>query len=339
MSKDPLISVILVNYNSGEYLRGALASLAEQTFRDFEVIIIDNASGDGSLERASLDNLPECRIVRNDQNLGFAKANNQAASLARGRWLALLNPDSIAEKDWLEKLIEAANAFPGCVSFASAQLNLPDTDRLDGAGDAYFFAGIPWRGGHGRAASEMPESGWCFSACGAGAMYEAQTFRETGGFDERFFCYCEDVDYGFRLQLMGHDSRFVREAVIRHAGSALSGRDSPFTIYHGTRNRIWTYVKNMPALAFWMTLPVHFLLSLYLLARSAFTPRFRPMLKGLVDGLKEAPGMRAAGRQAAARRRQGLPSLLGRMSWNPARLSRRGADIRQDPPIRLKPED
>ena len=328
MTASPVFSVIIVNYNGGAFLQKAVDSLKAQTFADFELILVDNASSDGSAARVDLAGLPAATFIRNTNNTGFAAANNQAAEKASGAWLVMLNPDSVADPGWLAALAEAAAAHPDCASFTSAQLRLDDPFTLDGAGDAYFLFGIPWRGGFGRPASELPGPGWCFSACGASAMYSARLYREAGGLDASFFCYCEDVDLGFRLQLLGHDCRFVPGAIIHHAGSGISGRVSPFTIYHGTRNRLWTYAKNMPEAMFWLTLPGHAALSLYLLTRSAFTPRFKPMLRGLKDGVVAMPRLRRASRT----RRISLSQLAGRMAWNPLTLSQRKCHVRTDAP-------
>lgn len=330
MTSMPLISVIIVNYNGGSYLQEAVQSLSRQTFRDFELILADNASTDGSMDGLQLDALPEVHLIRNEDNLGFAVANNRAAATAKGKWIVLLNPDCSVTEDWLASLVNAAQTHPDCKTFTSAQYNLDDKTLLDGTGDAYFICGFPWRGGFGRPASELPESGWCFSACGAGAMYDRELFQMQGGFDERFFCYCEDVDLGFRLQLLGHDCRFVREAVIYHAGSGISGRESPFTTYHGTRNRVWTYVKNMPLPLLIMTLPGHVALSLYLLIRNIGSPRFKPMWKGLMDGAREAFSHRRASLWRVERQSLPDPELVRRMAWNPLRLSRRKPHIRPD---------
>ena len=169
-------SVIIVNYNGGEYLSGALASLARQTVSDFEVFLVDNASEDDSLQRLG-DELPHTLHLHPlKENIGFAAANNLAAREAKGEWIVLLNPDAAAEPDWLEKLAEGAARHPGTAMFASAQINMADPSRMDGAGDAYLGFGIPWRGGFGRPISEMPEEGTCFAPCGAGAMYKRATF-------------------------------------------------------------------------------------------------------------------------------------------------------------------
>lgn len=325
----PVFSVVIVNFNGGPYLQAAIDSLAAQTRRDFELILADNASTDGSAESADLSGLPAARLIRNPDNRGFAAANNQAATLAKGRWLVLLNPDARAEPDWLAALGEAAEAHPEARVFTSAQFRMDDPSRLDGAGDAYLIFGFPWRGGYGRPAADLPaEDGWCFSACGAAAMYDRALFLQLGGFDERFFCYCEDVDLGFRLQRAGHDCRFVRGAIVEHAGSGIAGAESAFATYHGTRNRLWTYVKNMPLPVLLLTLPGHLVLILYLLARNLFTPRFRPMVRGLSDGLKGLAHIIRDRRWKTRLANAGLVRLLSRMAWNPWRMSARKVHIR-----------
>lgn len=324
----PAFSVIIVNYNGGDYLSAALESLKQQTCRDFEVILIDNASKDGSVDGLDLSGLPQARLIRNADNLGFAAANNQAAHLARGRWLALLNPDATAAPDWLEQLQRAFREFPGCRVFASTQYALEEDTLLDGTGDAYLIFGIPWRGGHGHSISRLPETGHCFSPCGAAAVYDRDLFLSLGGFDERFFCYCEDVDIGFRLQLEGEPCIFVRDAAIHHAGSAISGRYSFFSAYHGTRNRIWTYAKNMPAVLLLATLPAHVAISIYLILRSATLGCFKATLKGTWDGLAGLPEIVLEPRWKAPARKVSLWSLARSMAWNPLRLHRRKPHIR-----------
>jgi GT2 family glycosyltransferase len=325
----PTFSVVIVNFNGGKFVQGALDSLRRQTCRDFEVIVVDNASSDGSAQRLEVSGLPLVQVLLEAENHGFARGNNLGVAKACGRWIALLNPDAEAEPDWLAEVTQAIDLYPNAKAFTSAQIALDKPNIMDGAGDAYFGFGIPWRGGFGRPASEMPDKdGWCFSGCGAGAIYEADLFREAGGFDERFFCYCEDVDLGFRIQLMGHDCLFLHRAVVRHAGSAISGYQSEFSLFHGTRNRVWTYVKNMPALALLLTLPGHIFLTLYFLLRSSFTPRFRPMVKGVVHGIAGAMEMRRRGPWRVTQRTAKLRQLLGRMSWQPATLIGRKVHIR-----------
>ncbi len=135
---------------------------------------------------------------------------------------------------------------------------------LDGEGDAYHVSGLVWRMGHGAPVPAVAENEReVFSPCAAAALYRRSALLEAGGFDEDYFCYVEDVDLGFRLRLAGHRCLYVPLSVAHHVGSGTTGgRHSDFAIYHGHRNLVWTFVKDMPGLLFWLLLPLHVLLNL-----------------------------------------------------------------------------
>ena len=253
----PTFSVIIVNYNGGDFVQGALTSLATQTRRDFEVILVDNASSDGSIDNLDTSGLPSFTLMAETENHGFARGNNLGAARAGATWLALLNPDAAARPDWLDRIASATARHPSVSSFASLQLAMGREGIMDGAGDNYLAFGIPWRGGYGRPVRDVPVEGECFSPCGAGAIYHRQTFLSAGGFDERLFCFCEDVDLGFRLRLLGETCIFLPDAVIDHFGGGTSDKVSGFAVHHGTRNRLWVYLKNMPLPLLMLTLPGH----------------------------------------------------------------------------------
>lgn len=322
------ISVIIVNFNGGDYPAKALRSLAAQSFRDFEVLFVDNASSDGSADALSSEGLPSFELIRLEENTGFAAANNLAARRAGGEWLALLNPDAVAAPDWLEKLMDASARHPRIVHFASAQYDMHAPDRLDGAGDNYLVFGVPWRGGFGRPADELPQEGFCFSPCGAGAFYRRDVFVQLDGFDERFFCYCEDVDLGYRMQRMGHDCVFLPDAVIHHAGGALSGKVSGFAAYHGARNRLWTYLKNTPRLTLLVTLPAHVVLTAMILAKRLPAGGAGDMARGVVDALKGAPQIMRSDDWAPPPRKLKRLELARRMAWSPLRMLGRRTHVR-----------
>lgn len=329
----PFFSVLIVNYNGGAYLQAALDSLRRQTFTDFEVIVVDNASSDGSVESIRSEGLPAFTLIQSEENLGFAAGNNLAAQGARGTWLALLNPDAVAEPDWLDQVKAGIHLYPEIVQFACTQLSLRDPAIIDGAGDSYFAFGIPWRGGYGLAATHLPQgNAFCFSPCGASAVLKRDIFLAFQGFDERFFCYCEDVELGFRMQLAGHDCVFLRHAIVRHAGSAFSDQISDFSLYHGTRNLVWTYWKNMPTGLLLITLPGHLAVLTYLAVRSFGNPARRGYKKGLNDGLSELLKMRRGpSKWETPKRRVGLISLAKKFAWNPQHLRRRLPSVRRLP--------
>ncbi len=325
----PRMSVIIVNYNGGAYVQGALDSLKAQTFRDFDVTLVDNASSDGSVDGLDIQGLPAFRLLRQSVNLGFAEGNNVGAVGTRSDWIVLLNPDAEAAPDWLAQIEAATRHHPDVAMFACAQIDLHDPKRLDGVGDGYLIFGFPWRGGFGHPVAALPREGEVFGPCGASAVYRRDVWDRQGGFDERFFCFCEDVDLAFRLRLAGERCVFLPGAVVRHAGGGLSGRASDFSIYHGARNRVWTYAKNMPWPLLVLTLPGHVVLNLYVLGHAALLGRFRPMLRGLLHGLAGLGGMGRRDPWPAPERRVSLWKLTRAMAWNPWRMHARKPHVRR----------
>jgi GT2 family glycosyltransferase len=322
-----MITVVVVNYNGGDYLKGCIASLARQTFTDFETIVVDNASTDGSLE--GIAGRPErFQILRQPENFGFAKANNIGARAGSGRWLALLNPDAEAEPAWLEELMRAVETRPEMRLVSSLQVSLHDGSKLDGAGDCYLAYGYAWRGGFGHPVSSAPPAGECFAPCGAAALYPREAFLAAGGFDERYFCYHEDVDIGFRLRLLGERCQFAPEAVVRHAGSAVTGRASYFSVFHGVRNGVWTYVKNMPLGLLVITAPVWLFGALLLLARGIVRRQFRPTWDGFVAAFSDLKPALAARRELKTRRKIESFELAEVLTWNPFAYLGRQIDVR-----------
>ncbi|MEO0881157.1 MAG: glycosyltransferase family 2 protein [Pseudomonadota bacterium] len=324
---DPWLTVIIVNYNGERFLQGALDSLAAQTEQTFDVILVDNASTDGSLETLKTDHLPRFKLIASEQNLGFAGGNNLAAEQATTPWIALLNPDAAALSDWVAALRAATETHPDVSVFAGATLRMDQPNIIDGAGDAYFGLGLPWRGGFGRPASELPEAGTCFSPCGAAALYRRDVFLSVGGFEERYFCFCEDVDLSFRLRLQGHGCVFWPTAKAYHYGGGSTGKASDFAVRHGTRNRIWTFFRNMPPIALIVLSPFHVLMTLALVFRALFKGELKPTLRGLQEGV--FGGQLFAGRRGIQKSRT-LSSwqILKTMSWNPVRMLTRKPDVR-----------
>jgi GT2 family glycosyltransferase len=321
--RSPQASVVVVAYESGPTLSDCLRALAAQTAADVEVILIDNASRDGAAAQAAQAH-PQAVFVANPENRGFAAAVNQAARLARGRWLALLNPDAFPEPDWLAALLTAAEAHPKVRCFASRQLMAGDPGRLDGLGDVMSAAGFAFRGGYGQADPGLAEPALVFSACGGAMMIERRLFLEMGGFDERLFCYCEDVDLGYRLQLAGLSTLLVPTAVVRHVGSASSGGPrSDFAGFHGTRNRLWVFLKDTPPLLLWLTLPLHLLATAVLFARHVTRGEIAAPWRGLMAALEGLPLALAARHEAQSVRRVGSLAIARQMSWSPLALFRR----------------
>lgn len=311
----PTITVIIVAYQSGPTLARCLAALRAQTCTDFEALIVDNASTDGA-PRAAAAADPTLQLIEAGANLGFAAGNNLAAARARGRWLALLNPDAYPKADWLEQLLAATERRPDVRCFTSVQRDAADPNRLDGTGDVMTVAGFPYRGGYQNPLPDQLLEGETFSACGAAMLIDRALFLRLGGFDEKFFCYCEDVDLGYRLRLIGEPTFLAPAAVVDHVGSASTGVRSAFSLFHGSRNRVWVYVKNTPGPLLW-TAPIHVLATLVLLARHATRGEAGPAWRGVVAALKDLGPFLAARRRLQAERIARTADIAAAMTWNP----------------------
>ena len=257
------VTVIVVNWNGELFLERCLDALMLQTVKPHEIIVVDNASSDRSVE--IVRQFHSARLFALKENTGFARGNNLAieAACPESKWIALINPDAFAEPCWLEALLAAKNTYPLFNVFASKLIRAADHSLLDGVGDAYHMSGRVWRVASGTPVSVFSNcTHEVFSPCAAAALYRRSALREVGGFDEDYFCYLEDVDLGFRLRLMGCLCLYVPQSVARHIGSATTGgQHSDFAAYYGHRNLVWTFVKDMPGALFWLLLPLHLLLN------------------------------------------------------------------------------
>jgi N-acetylglucosaminyl-diphospho-decaprenol L-rhamnosyltransferase len=330
----PLLSVCVIAYNSGPMLRRCLESLAAQTFRDFEILVIDNASPDPA-DAEIAARFPTVQLVRNADNLGFAGAGNQGARRARGVWYVLLNPDAFAQPDWLAELVAASGRHPGVRSFTSRQLMAEDPAVLDGLGDVMSGYGIPYRGGFLTRDPGDTLEGEVFSPCGAAMMIDRSLFLEMGGFDEQFFCYGEDVDLGYRLQLAGEPTIVAPRAVIHHVGSATSGgRRSEFAVFHGVRNRFWVVAKDTPALLLPLVVPLHLLAVAYIAARKANRDQLGTVWRAFLAAGKGLPQVMRRRTAIQRGRKTSVLAIARAMTWDPRDLKGRRPVIRPRSPSR-----
>lgn len=283
---DPGVVVIIINYNSGDMLLHCLHNLELQTWPSFKVIVVDNASSDDSLARAKRD-YPWIEAVRLESNVGFAKGNNIGAALApECPWIACLNPDAYARPDWLANLMQTAQAHPEFAFFGSKLILAEDPGRLDGTGDIYHVSGAAWRRDHGRALAKGHHiEGEIFAPCAAAALYRRDVFDAVGGFDSDYFCYFEDVDLAFRMRLVGYRCYYVPSAVVHHVSSAITGYQSPFTVYHGHRNLVWTFFKDMPLPLVLVYLLSHLFLNLASIVLYTFKGQPITILKAKWDAI------------------------------------------------------
>ena len=317
MSK-PFFSILILFWRSEQYLQRCLQSLLEQTYQDFEVILLNNGASQPP-DPEVLSNFRDLEIkqIHSDINLGFAGGNNLAAKSAAGEYLILLNGDAFPEPSWLATLHQAAQTHPGHC-FASRLLQADNSALLDGEWNVYHASGLALRKNFNKPAFKSATSPHLvMSACAAASAYPRTAFEQAGGFDEDFFAYMEDLDLDMRLQLAGHPFLYLPEATVWHVGSGSTGYRSDFATYYGQRNLIWTFVKNMPGFLFYLLLPVHILFNLLYIFAGIFMPSGKALFRGKRDALRGLSVMLKKRRAIQAQRKITPLQFAKLLDWNP----------------------
>jgi len=281
------IAILIINWNSSKVLLRCLECIAKQESIKPEVFVLDN-SNDDPMAEIYCSRFSSVQFYKSEKNVGFAAGNNLIFQKTKGyEWIALVNPDAFLEPDWLSKMLSASIAHPEYSFFASRLIQSANHKILDGDGDTMHVSGWAWRHGN---CQPVPHGAIkpheIFSACAAAALYRRDAFESMGGFDEDFFCYSEDVDLGFRLRLAGHRCLLVPDAVAYHVGAASTGnRHGDFAVYHGHRNMVWAYVKNMPGALLWLLLPAHIVINFVTIVWFSFRGQGVVILKAKRDAL------------------------------------------------------
>lgn len=323
----PRVTVIIVAYNSRSHFSRLKTALERQTL-PFKLMVLDNASR--CEDRADINDFPAgAELFQSEKNLGFAGGNNFVAEKVTTPFIALLNPDAFPEPDWLAALLDAAERHPNAGAIGSLQISAADPNRLDGFGDCYAPMGAYWRGGYGAPVeSALLREGEVFSACAAAALYRTDAWREVGGFDSDYFCYCEDVDLCFRLRLLGWRVIQTHNAIVYHVGGGSSRTPSRFSDYYAMRNGIWTFHKNVPALLYWFMTPIHVLLLMRYLLGSVRNGRWAGVSSGIYDGLITLPRIWRSRMTIQRARKIGTAEIARAMTWSCNKLLRGEPDVR-----------
>ena len=241
----PKASIIIPHLNGKQHLDDCLNALRRQTFTDFEVILVDNGSTDGSQEYLR-DHFPEVRLLELGRNHGFTGACIAGQEGARGEVIILLNNDTEAAPGWLGAIMDAFAHHPEAGIVASKILLFEQRDRFHTAGDYYRVDGIPGNRGVWQAdEGQYEQEEYVFSACGGAAAYRRQLIEEVGFLDDSFFFSCEDVDLAWRAQLAGWKVLYVPTAVVYHKLKASGGSGVTSSYYDG-RNFLYVIWKNYP---------------------------------------------------------------------------------------------
>ena len=256
------ISVVIPNLNGMKYLNACLSSLQNQTFRNYETIVVDNSSHDGSADFIRKE-FQQVKLIELMENRGFAEGCNTGIRVSAGRYIAVLNNDTEVEPQWLEELYKASEKDKRTGMAASKILLDRQTGEIDSAGMLIYPDGIGRQRGRGEIDNgQFDREEETLYPSGCAALYKKEMLDEIGLFDEDFFAYCEDTDLGLRGVRAGWKAVLAPKAVVYHKYSGVAGKYSVFKALQVERNRIWVAVKNFPLP--WLLMVPYFTLKRYI---------------------------------------------------------------------------
>ena len=249
------VSVVIPNFNGIAFLDSVLASLEGQTLSNFEVILVDNGSTDGSCSFVTA-NYPWVHLIELSENFGFCGAVNAGIRAAKAPYVLLLNNDTEVKEDFVEEMLAAVRRHKNAFSCGARMVQYHDRDRLDDVGNYYCALGWSFARGRGKDIHAYETEDKIFSACAGAAIYRKKILEKIGYFDEEHFAYLEDTDIGYRARIYGYENWYAPKAIVYHVGSGTSGsRYNQFKTRYSSRNNIYLIYKNMPLLQIILNLP------------------------------------------------------------------------------------
>lgn len=240
------VTVVIPNYKGKEYLLPCVRSLHEKDHTEKKILIIDNASNDGSIDDVK-EQYPDVKCVMLDKNYGFCRAVNIGIERADTPYVILLNNDTVIKENYVKYLLETIKRNPNTFSVEPKMIQYHDQSKIDSAGTYYNAFGWAFAYGKDKNIENYNHSRKIFAACAGASIYRRKIFDEIGLFDEKHFAYLEDIDVGYRARIAGYDNRYEPKAEVIHVGSAASGaRYNEFKIRLSSRNNMYLLYKNMP---------------------------------------------------------------------------------------------
>lgn len=278
--KNPLVSIIVLTWNGKQYLKNCLDSCFSQSYRNLEIMVVDNASTDGTSEYVKKE-YPKCKLIVNKKNYGFAEGNNVGIRSSKGEWVFILNNDTKLHKHCIRELVHSVK-----------------NQKIGMASPAMYYWGkdIDTRGlrllkqGYTKDIKKLAEAKHLLAPCGGAAFYSREMLEQTkmkrkkrdDYFDSDYFIYAEDFDLGLRARLAGWQCIHVPEAKVDHLHGATMNKYSDRQVYLGDRNRSWTIVKNYPATIFIKYFPYFLLMHLATLIKWVLKGKSIPIIKAKI---------------------------------------------------------
>lgn len=282
------VSFIVVNWNGEKTIAECLDSILAQTYKNKEIIFIDNHSSDDSLELVK-EKYDIDKLITLDRNYGYAEANNIGFRYARGEYIALVNNDAILDKNWLEKAISVfqSDEYENVGSVATKNINYHQRNLIDTAGVEYFGFGAGWDYKDLPVDSaEVNQKKEVFGACATASLYKKKIIDEIGLFDPRYFIYFEDTELAFKLRLFGYKCVYEPEAICYHHGGVKKDKNSRFYIDFGRRNIEFLFIKNMQGSLFAKYFLSHYIYEFILFLFFLSAGKGIPFLKAKIQFLE-----------------------------------------------------
>jgi GT2 family glycosyltransferase len=287
----PSVSIVIVNFNGREMLKQCLLTLSKTDYPNYEIVVVDNASTDGSLTeiKKSFGSHLRIKVVENSENVGHAEGCNIGTQMTRGRYLVFLDSDTeFKAENWLWELVKVMEN-DGSVGLAQAKLVLAeDKSCLDYVCVAVDALGT-WAATYGSKEERLKENFEILAASSGCCIVRREVFNQAGGFDADYFIYDDDTDLSLRVRLLGYRILFVSSALVIHRGGVLRGVASS-TLYHSAKNRVRTVLKNYELRNVWWRFSVltffTFMVSVGFLALKK-NDEAKATMKGLVSSIKD----------------------------------------------------
>ena len=282
------VTIVIPNYNGKHFMEPCLSSLSEQTYKNFHILVVDNASSDGSIEYME-ENYPDIELIKLQKNYGFSKAVNIGIQHSRTPYVILLNNDTTVDTRYVEEMVKAIKKSPKIFSVSSKMIQMYHPELIDSAGDLYTLLGWGVCRGCGRPVSNYQKYDEIFTACAGAAIYRRSVFDEIGYFDENHFAYLEDIDIGYRARIYGYYNMYCPTALVYHVGSGTSGsKYNSFKVKLAARNNLYLNYKNMPALQLvlnFIPLAIGYFVKYLFFCKIGFGKDYK---EGFIEGLQTA---------------------------------------------------
>lgn len=285
----PFVSVIVVNWNGVDHLSDCLESLSEQTYQEFEVIVVDNGSDDDSVCLIK-KRFPWVKLVCLENNLGFTGGNLAGYRIAQGSFIALLNNDTRSDKSWLENSISAISTDSDN-GICACTILIEGTDKIDSVGDIFTTAFSGTKVGYLKPIADFNQPHQIFGGCAAAILYRRSMLEAIGFLDDDFFFNHEDTDLNIRAWLCGWKCVYSPNAIVYHKVSATVGELSSMAVYYFSRNSLWVWLKNVPLGLMVRYLPQRMIYELCSALYFCSKGQAISFLRGKLDALKKLPSL------------------------------------------------